>query len=256
MIECRDAPTAAVLIIGDEILSGRTKDKNIGFIADTLTDIGIDLEEVRIVADREEAIVEAVRALSGALRFRLHQRRHRPDPRRHHRRLRSPRRSAFRSTSTSAPSICCCRSGRPRHRAEREPAAHGAHSGGRTAHPEFRLGGAGLRREERLRHGRRAGDHAGDDGRGGEDAAGLARRCSRETIEAQRGEGDIAVAGRRPCRRRIRTCGSAPIPIMTAKRFTTRLVLRSRDKDALARRRRRRWTRRARRRSRGALVGG
>jgi len=59
-----EAPTAAILVIGDEILSGRTKDKNIGFIADTLTDIGIDLEEVRIVADREAAIVEAVRALS------------------------------------------------------------------------------------------------------------------------------------------------------------------------------------------------
>ena len=57
-------PTAAVLVIGDEILSGRTKDKNIGFIADTLTDVGIDLEEVRIVSDREEAIVEAVQALS------------------------------------------------------------------------------------------------------------------------------------------------------------------------------------------------
>ena len=59
-------PTAAVLVIGDEILSGRTKDKNIGFIADTLTDVGIDLEEVRIVADREEAIVEAVQALSSS----------------------------------------------------------------------------------------------------------------------------------------------------------------------------------------------
>ena len=58
------AATAAVLVIGDEILSGRTKDRNIGFIAETLTDIGIDLEEARIVADREEAIIEAVRALS------------------------------------------------------------------------------------------------------------------------------------------------------------------------------------------------
>ncbi|MYZ47501.1 competence/damage-inducible protein A [Propylenella binzhouense] len=57
--------TAAMLVIGDEILSGRTKDRNIGFVADTLTDIGIDLEEVRIVADRMAAIVEAVRALSG-----------------------------------------------------------------------------------------------------------------------------------------------------------------------------------------------
>ena len=64
-----DAPTAAMLVIGDEILSGRTKDKNIGFVADTLTDIGIDLEEVRIVADREEAIVEAVQALSGRYDF-------------------------------------------------------------------------------------------------------------------------------------------------------------------------------------------
>lgn len=61
--------TAAVLIIGDEILSGRTKDKNIGFIADTLADIGIDLEEVRIVPDREAAIVEAVQALSARYDF-------------------------------------------------------------------------------------------------------------------------------------------------------------------------------------------
>ncbi len=64
-----NAPTAAVLVIGDEILSGRTKDKNIGFIADTLTDIGIDLLEVRVVADLEEAIVEAVRALAGRYDF-------------------------------------------------------------------------------------------------------------------------------------------------------------------------------------------
>ena len=66
-----EAPTAAVLIIGDEILSGRTKDRNIGFIADTLTDIGIDLMEVRIVSDDEAAIVEAVRALSGRYDFVL-----------------------------------------------------------------------------------------------------------------------------------------------------------------------------------------
>jgi molybdenum cofactor synthesis domain-containing protein len=63
------APTAAALVIGDEILSGRTKDKNVGFIADTLTDIGIDLMEVRIVGDEEAAIVEAVRALSSRYDF-------------------------------------------------------------------------------------------------------------------------------------------------------------------------------------------
>ena len=55
--------TAAVLVIGDEILSGRTKDKNIGYIADYLTAIGIDLKEVRVVSDDEAAIVAAVNAL-------------------------------------------------------------------------------------------------------------------------------------------------------------------------------------------------
>jgi molybdenum cofactor synthesis domain-containing protein len=55
--------TAAVLVIGDEILSGRTKDKNIGFIAEHLTAIGIDLKEVRVVPDEEPEIVAALNAL-------------------------------------------------------------------------------------------------------------------------------------------------------------------------------------------------
>ena len=49
--------TAAVLVIGDEILSGRTKDKNIGYIAAYLTALGIDLREVRVVGDEEAEIV-------------------------------------------------------------------------------------------------------------------------------------------------------------------------------------------------------
>jgi molybdenum cofactor synthesis domain-containing protein len=55
--------TASLLVIGDEILSGRTKDRNIGYIADYLTAIGIELKEVRVVADEEAAIVAAVNAL-------------------------------------------------------------------------------------------------------------------------------------------------------------------------------------------------
>ena len=43
--------TAGLLVIGDEILSGRTKDKNIGYIAEQLTALGIELKEVRVVAD-------------------------------------------------------------------------------------------------------------------------------------------------------------------------------------------------------------
>ncbi|MGI6245716.1 MAG: competence/damage-inducible protein A [Pseudochelatococcus sp.] len=57
------AVTAAVLVIGDEILSGRTKDRNIGYIAEYLTAIGIDVREARVVPDVEEEIVDAVNAL-------------------------------------------------------------------------------------------------------------------------------------------------------------------------------------------------
>ena len=58
-----DAISAGMVVIGDEILSGRTKDRNVGHVADTMTLLGIDLEEVRIVSDRQAAIVEAVNAL-------------------------------------------------------------------------------------------------------------------------------------------------------------------------------------------------
>jgi molybdenum cofactor synthesis domain-containing protein len=57
--------TAGLLVIGDEILSGRTKDKNIGYIAEYLTMIGIDLKEVRVVSDEEPEIVAALNALRG-----------------------------------------------------------------------------------------------------------------------------------------------------------------------------------------------
>ena len=55
--------TAAILVIGDEILSGRTKDKNIGYIAEYLTNIAIDLREVRVVPDDETEIISALNAL-------------------------------------------------------------------------------------------------------------------------------------------------------------------------------------------------
>ncbi|CAN1553516.1 CinA Predicted nucleotide-utilizing enzyme related to molybdopterin-biosynthesis enzyme MoeA [Rhabdaerophilaceae bacterium] len=57
--------TAAMLVIGDEILSGRTKDKNIGYVAEYLTNSGIDLREVRVVPDVEDEIVGAINALRG-----------------------------------------------------------------------------------------------------------------------------------------------------------------------------------------------
>ena len=59
-------PTAAMLVIGDEILSGRTRDSNMHHLAGVLTDKGIPLCEVRVVADDHAAIVAAARALSAA----------------------------------------------------------------------------------------------------------------------------------------------------------------------------------------------
>lgn len=57
-------PTGAMLVIGDEILSGRTRDSNLYYLAGELTRIGIDLREARVVADEHAEIVAAVRALS------------------------------------------------------------------------------------------------------------------------------------------------------------------------------------------------
>lgn len=59
-------PTAAMLVIGDEILSGRTRDSNMYHLAGQLTERGIDLREVRVVSDDADAITDAVKALSAA----------------------------------------------------------------------------------------------------------------------------------------------------------------------------------------------
>jgi len=58
-----EAVTAAILVIGDEILSGRTQDQNSHYIARYLADIGVDTREIRVVPDVEAEIVAAVNAL-------------------------------------------------------------------------------------------------------------------------------------------------------------------------------------------------
>ncbi len=57
-------PTAAMIVIGDEILSGRTRDSNMHHLAGQLTSVGIDLKEVRVIGDEHDTIVSAVQALS------------------------------------------------------------------------------------------------------------------------------------------------------------------------------------------------
>jgi molybdenum cofactor synthesis domain-containing protein len=59
-------PTAAMLVIGDEILSGRTRDSNMNHLAKELTKHGIDLKEARMVSDDAQAITDAARTLAAA----------------------------------------------------------------------------------------------------------------------------------------------------------------------------------------------
>lgn len=56
-------PTAAILVIGDEILSGRTREANLGYLATALTRVGINLAEARIVPDDHQMIVSSLNAL-------------------------------------------------------------------------------------------------------------------------------------------------------------------------------------------------
>src|SRR5215468_9703247 len=58
----KEVVTAALLMIGGKILSGRTKDQNVGYVAEYLTAVGIDLKEVRVVGNEERAIVDALNA--------------------------------------------------------------------------------------------------------------------------------------------------------------------------------------------------
>jgi adenine/guanine phosphoribosyltransferase-like PRPP-binding protein len=128
--------TAAILVIGDEILSGRTKDKNIGYIAEYLTGLGIDLREVRVVPDVADEIVAASTPCAPAT----------PTS--------SPPAASGRPMTTSRPTASPgrsgCRSSRRaggRHDAralqargsERGAAAHGAHPARRGPHrqPDF-----------------------------------------------------------------------------------------------------------------------
>jgi molybdenum cofactor synthesis domain-containing protein len=59
-------PTAAMIVIGDEILSGRTRDSNMNHLAKALTEHGIALSEVRMISDDHAGIVRHVREMSGA----------------------------------------------------------------------------------------------------------------------------------------------------------------------------------------------
>ena len=59
-------PTAAIIVIADEVLSGRTKDKNIGWLAENLSAQGIQLGEARVIGDSRQVIIDTVQTVSAA----------------------------------------------------------------------------------------------------------------------------------------------------------------------------------------------
>ncbi len=59
-------PTAAIIVIADEVLSGRTKDKNIGWLAENLSQQGIQLGEARVIGDNRQVIIDTVQTVSAA----------------------------------------------------------------------------------------------------------------------------------------------------------------------------------------------
>ena len=56
-------PTAAMIVIGDEILSGRTRDSNMHYLANKLVKTGISLREVRVISDDQKEIISSVNEL-------------------------------------------------------------------------------------------------------------------------------------------------------------------------------------------------
>ena len=228
-----DIVTAAVLVIGDEILSGRTKDKNIGYIADYLTAIGIDLKEVRVVPDDEAEIVEALNALR---RDTL---------------TCSPPAASGRRTTTSRP----MRRQGVRRAARiriREAVAmmkeRLAKTGGEFNEARLRMariprgatlvankvsGAPGFWIGNVIVDGGHAGGDAGHAGRGGAEIEDRRRDCCRRR-SAPMPRKATSAPNSAPSPRRIRRRSSAAIRLSTKRGPNTNIVVRSRDADKLA----------------------
>src|SRR5262249_1678519 len=157
----KEAVTAALLVIGSKILSGRTKDQNIGYIAEYLTALGIDLKEVRVVGNEERAIVEALNELRRRCTYVFTT-------------------GGIGPTHGDITADCVAKAlgvpidTNPRALAilhewmkttgaeMNEAPAHDAHSQGRGSHPQQGVRGAWLLDRQCNRDGGRALDHAGD----------------------------------------------------------------------------------------------
>ena len=226
--------TAALLVIGDEILSGRTKDKNIGYIAEYLTAVGIDLMEVRVVGDEEAAIVDALNALRHRYTYVFTTGGIGPT---HDDITADCVAKAFGVSIDVDPRALAILQERVEAtgtRDERSAPAHDAHSQGRRPRAQQGVGRARHLDRQRHRHGGRAVDHAGDARRGRAQAQdrhphAVARPCCADAREGDIGSqlGEIAKANPEVA------IGSYPF-FDPQHGPNTNVVLRARDAQKLA----------------------
>ena len=222
--------TAAVLVIGDEILSGRTKDRNLGYIAEYLAQIGVDVREARVVPDVEDEIVAALNALRARYDYVITTGGIGPT---HDDITADAVARAFGVTIGEDPRVIAAHAaalsaGRPDARA----AAHGAHSGGGRAHRQSGLEGAGIS------HRQRVSCIAGVPSRHAGDA-----RFRREVDEDRRGDAGRNGRGGRhsrgPLRRRAGAIAAAHpnsvdrlLSVFKDGRFNNQIVVRGKDDEA------------------------
>ena len=149
-----------MLVIGDEILSGRTKDRNIGYIAEYLTNIGVELREARVVPDVEEEIVAALNALRSRYTYVFTTGGIGPT---HDDITADAVAKAFGVADRRGPARAGDDDGAlSARRSDAGAPAHGAHSGRRRSHRKSDLQGAGIPHRQCHRDGGRAQHHAGD----------------------------------------------------------------------------------------------
>ena len=227
-----DTVTAAMLVIGDEILSGRTKDRNIGHLADIMTAIGIDLKEVRVVSDDEDDIVAAVNALRRRYTYLFTTGGIGPT---HDDITADSVAKAFGvPCEYDAKALCAarCQLCHARHGVHRRAQAHGAHAARRRAHRQSGLRRAGFPHRQRPCHGRRAGDLPGDARQCRANAARPGRsfcrpRCIARLAKASSADRSADIQKAHP----DTIIGS--YPKYRDGTFWTELVVRSRSQEAL-----------------------
>ena len=224
--------TAAVLVIGDEILSGRTKDRNLGYIAEYLAKIGVDVREARVVPDVEDEIVAALNALRARYDYVVTTGGIGPT---HDDITADSVGRAFgvpdrRGSAGRSPSCLSAM----RRRSHAGAAPHGAHPARRRTSSKTRFPWRRFSHRQRVCPGRRAGGHAGharlrrqddEDGRGD---AGRDDRGGQPFPEGLYGEAFGAIAAAHP------NVAIGSYPSFKDGRFNNQIVVRGKDEEAVA----------------------